>query len=330
MKLTGPQVKQLRDALLSAFPAYAPLEEMVRIGLNENLSAVAGEGILRDVVFALIRWAEAQGRITELVVAASEENPGNAALKEVSQQFALAAASPGEPERLVLKNVPFANVNAWLNLLSERKRAICRIEIPLEDSGETAYGTGFLINVGTVMTNYHVMEPVLDGRAKAAKVSVRFDYDAGDGNGASRGSTCRLARDWHVDMSNPEKLDYFLVRVSGRPGAERIGAAKATRGFLALRPRDFKAGEPIIILQHPSAQPLKLAIGSILKSEPVFVHYSANTLPGSSGSPCFNSELDCVALHYWGDAKANQGIRCSAILDNLRAKRLLDIIGDHA
>src|SRR5439155_6837025 len=140
------------------------------------------------------------------VVAASEENPGNAELKEVSQQFALVPAAPGEPERLVLKTVPFANVNAWLNLLSERKRAICRIEIPLEESGETAYGTGFLVNVGAVMTNYHVMEPVLDGRAKAAKVSVRFDYDAANGNGASRGNTCRLARDWRVDMSKPEKL----------------------------------------------------------------------------------------------------------------------------
>src|SRR5438034_4441879 len=136
MKLTGPQVKQLRDALISAFPTYEPLDEMVRIGLNENLSAVAGEGNLREVVFALIRWAEAQGRITELVVAANEENPGNAALKEVSRQFSLATEAPGEPERLVLKNVPFANVNSWLNLLSERKRAICRIEIPLDESGE--------------------------------------------------------------------------------------------------------------------------------------------------------------------------------------------------
>ena len=34
MKLTGPQVKQLRDALISAFPTYEPLDEMVRIGLR--------------------------------------------------------------------------------------------------------------------------------------------------------------------------------------------------------------------------------------------------------------------------------------------------------
>ena len=177
------------------------------------------------------------------------------------------------------------------------------------------------------MTNYHVMEPVLDGRAKAAKVSLRFDYDEPNSKAAGDGTARPLARDWRVDTGKRDELDYFLMRVAGTPGAQKVGPAKAQRGWLAPRARDFQRGEPIIILQHPSAQPLKLAIGAIVKTEAAFVHYSANTLPGSSGAPCFNSELDLVALHYWGDAKANQGILCSAILANLRTKNLLDILG---
>src|SRR4051794_17121462 len=77
MKLNGKQNKQLLDALISAFPTTNTLGQMVKAELNENLNAIAGGGSLVDTTFDLIRWADAQGRLDDLVHGAADYNPGN-------------------------------------------------------------------------------------------------------------------------------------------------------------------------------------------------------------------------------------------------------------
>ena len=52
------------------------------------------------------------------------------------------------------------------------------------------------------------------------------------------------------------------------------------------------------------------------------IRYATNTLPGSSGSPCFTLDWIPVALHHYGDpsfggAKYNQGVPLSAIARRL-------------
>src|SRR2546430_2368347 len=119
-KLTGGQYKQLTDALITAFPAEAKLAQMVKFGLGKTLAAIAGGQDLTDVVFHLIQWAEAQGRTEDLIVAARNENPGNAALRQFAEQVALAAES-GELERRVLESVGFADVEGWREQMSRRE-----------------------------------------------------------------------------------------------------------------------------------------------------------------------------------------------------------------
>ena len=92
MKLSGAQLQQILNALISAYPSYAALERMVRFGLSENLQSIAGSGILTDVVFQLISWAQAQGRLEELVREAYEQNPGNPDLRAVAGWFLPASA----------------------------------------------------------------------------------------------------------------------------------------------------------------------------------------------------------------------------------------------
>jgi nucleoside phosphorylase len=80
-KLSGADVKRLQDALLSAFPMRSALAQVVRVGLDENLDAIAASENLRAAVFELIWWAEAQGRLEELIGAVRAANPGNAHLR---------------------------------------------------------------------------------------------------------------------------------------------------------------------------------------------------------------------------------------------------------
>jgi len=81
MQLNGIQIKQLHHALLSAFPQLASLEFFVRTELEENLSAIALGSSLSEVVFHLIEWARAHGRLADLVEKAYHENRLNPDLR---------------------------------------------------------------------------------------------------------------------------------------------------------------------------------------------------------------------------------------------------------
>ncbi len=86
--LTGDQRKRIQAAFLSAFRHYPELERMVSFGLNENLAAIADEtSDLSDVVFCLIEWAEAQGRVPDLLRAACAERYANPALDTIAGEL---------------------------------------------------------------------------------------------------------------------------------------------------------------------------------------------------------------------------------------------------
>ncbi|HKP52684.1 MAG TPA: effector-associated domain EAD1-containing protein [Chloroflexia bacterium] len=76
MDFTGEPPQQLFDALLSAFPKKEALEQMVFLGLGENLATFAS-GNLRKMVLDLIQWAEAHGRLEDLIRVAHSNNPQN-------------------------------------------------------------------------------------------------------------------------------------------------------------------------------------------------------------------------------------------------------------
>ena len=93
MELDGPQQKQVREALKSAYPTRQDLERMVFDGLGEHLSFLASDDNLEHTVFELLRWAQARGRLEELIVTASKQNSGNPQLMSVA---ALLGVSSGQ------------------------------------------------------------------------------------------------------------------------------------------------------------------------------------------------------------------------------------------
>ena len=86
--LTGSQVKQIREALLSAFPARDLLAMMVREELDVALNAIAGGDNLNVLVFHLVQWAESTGRVAALLQGAYAQNPGNPELKQLQRTAA--------------------------------------------------------------------------------------------------------------------------------------------------------------------------------------------------------------------------------------------------
>lgn len=329
-RLSGSQLKQLHDALISAFPRQSQLAQMVKFGeVHGNLYAIAGGDNLSDVVFSLLEWAEARDQIGKLMVAARKANADNPALRKVAEELLL--ESPllpqaelervGGLEKIVLESVDFADVESWLQRLGDCTLAVCRVEI----SAGKGVGTGFLVGPDLLLTNHHVVEQVLDGRKLSKPLLLRFDFKAkADGSGLFEGTEHQALE---VVDSN-KALDYALLRLKGKPGEELVGIRelKKPRGWLQPLAHTCEPGEPLFILQHPEAWPMQVAAGSVLGTEGSRVIYSTNTVRGSSGSPCFNHNWEVVALHHWGDEdkSGNRGVMFSSILKQPRLKAALN------
>jgi len=268
--------------------------------------------------------------------------------------------SPNDPqlERKIRASNAMLDIHGWLTKLAALKDQVCRVAISFD--GRVAYGTGFLVAPDLVLTNYHVVESVITGKAPPAGVSLLFDYHLKeDGVTPHVGKRYPLvAQDWLIDASpyspldlqvaagvdpDLEHLDYALLRIDGAPGhalVDRLvgaGVQSVKRGWLQLAATQaaFVTNSPLLIVQHPDGKELKLAIDTDaiigVNSNGTRVRYRTNTEPGSSGSPCFDANWNLIALHHSGDPNSaslhhseyNQGIPIAAILRLLeqRGKR---------
>ena len=87
MNLSAQQRKNLKDALVDAFPDKSSLEQMLSFGLDKKLDTIAGGDNLGEVVFSLIKIVEAQNWVEDLITAARNSNPGNLSLKIIAEEL---------------------------------------------------------------------------------------------------------------------------------------------------------------------------------------------------------------------------------------------------
>ncbi|MCG8348328.1 MAG: serine protease [Chloroflexales bacterium] len=369
MRLTGRQFEEFVQALCDAFDARS-LERTLLFRLDKKLAMIAPPGSLMDITFDLLRAAEAEGWTLDLLRAARESNPGNPLLLAFAQQIGAAPATPPRPEleRIIRASNSFLDVNQWRARLGAIEAQVCRVEVSANKG--MLYGTGFLLGPDVVITNYHVVEAVIVGErgattnsglsAKVHDIVLRFDYKRlADGSTLNTGAEYRLATDWLIDASpmsgfdiqpeagdpDPEELDYALLRVEGMPGILPIGSGSEPdaprRGWIEVsaRTEPFLPGAALFIVQHPQGTPLKLALDTDaiigVNANGTRVRYKTNTEPGSSGSPCFSSNWELIALHHAGDPNFapndkpayNQGIPFTAILALLDKRGLKGVLG---
>jgi hypothetical protein len=87
MQINGNERQQLQQALINAYPHVSNLRQMLSFELDENLDAIAIGDNYSEIVFKLITWTEAQGKIEELLNAACKVNPGNLLLRDFQEQM---------------------------------------------------------------------------------------------------------------------------------------------------------------------------------------------------------------------------------------------------
>jgi V8-like Glu-specific endopeptidase len=332
--LTGPQRKMLREALMGVFRRSRDLDMFLDDNGFEPLGDVVESGTFQAEVFDLIRELERRGQLDALLKKVRLSYADAPALADLDSRLGL-VDSAAEQQRVVrsaglermVRDAGFEDLNLWAGRLVAAGKKICRISYPL-DTGDMR-GTGFLVAGNLVLTNYHVMEPVIAGKGNAGAVQVTFGY-AETEQGVAAGSVVKLASDWQVasapysaadeqedGIPKPGELDFSLLRLDASVG-EKLG-------WFKLRDEPPEAADTIVfVLQHPEGKPLKQSIGVLRESKtPLRLRYDADTEPGSSGAAVLDQRLELVALHHAGDpnfttkARYNQGVPIALIREHL-------------
>ncbi len=239
------------------------------------------------------------------------------------------AVVPGEPpsapgvvlERII--NTPdFVDIR-YLEAGTAAARAVCRIRIGDEAGGVIGHGTGSLVSPRLLLTNHHVLESAEVARSSVAE----FNYQ--DGLNGQPLEPRRFDLDPDSFFVADRERDFALVAL--RASAEELQPF----GFNPLIAAEGKAiiGEFVTIVQHPRGEKKQVSLreNRIVDVPEAFMHYEADTEPGSSGSPVFNNQWEVVALHHASvpapgrdelGGYMNEGIRVSRILQFLEEQQL--------
>ncbi|MDY3558400.1 effector-associated domain EAD1-containing protein [Gemmata sp. JC673] len=95
-RLSGQQVKQLQQCLLSSFN-FDELSRIVQFELNEQFASIAPPGTMSTATFELVMWAERTGRTAELIKAVMAARPNSPDMAALSQLLPAQAGTPAAP-----------------------------------------------------------------------------------------------------------------------------------------------------------------------------------------------------------------------------------------
>ena len=229
------------------------------------------------------------------------------------------------PEKLLeaIVNTPDFVGCRYLDAGVAAARAVGRILVKDDNGRLLGHGTGSMISPHLMLTNHHVF----DTAQAAATSHVEFDYQ--DGIDGKLLDVTTFGFDPDRFFLADEGLDFAIVAV--RASADEL----APFGFNRLIESEGKAllGEFVTIVQHPRGQKKQVALreNRIVDGGQHFVHYTADTEPGSSGSPVFNDQWEVLALHH-ASVRApehpefghvlNEGVRVTAIIGMVKDSQL--------
>lgn len=309
-------VKQLiqEDELESALSYLFQLDEKLDIGIENDLvlqqarfksnekdqmrGLVASEQYQRtkaQIRYNLITIADGIPRKLELkAMISGPQNRGMLVQDEDAFQKVL-----GDRSHLVRIS--------WLEKGIQAARSVGRIVLP---DGST--GTGFLVDGGYLFTNHHVIPDA----ATAAQAYVEFNFEL---DAAQRPKPRYQYRFDTEDFQTDEVYDFTRLRV-----LENDQMPLSEWGALELAPDATPVvGDPVNIIQHPKGQDKQIALtaNKVISVWGPRLFYTADTEPGSSGSPVFNQEWRVVAIHHAGKTMKEGGLQINEQGDRAGANR---------
>ena len=352
MELTGPELRQLNQALGRAYMPTT-FAQMLLYYTNRPLQNYAAIGTpMPTILFDVTTAAQAEGWLTELINGARQDRPRSEDIAAFAERIGVSSLVP-ELEARIRTELAYLDIASFLDNLTRIESQVGQVAV-----AEGPTGTGFLLGPDVLMTNHHVLAPVIAGTRQPQHVTIRFDYRKATDGSELPGKKFSLAEsaDWLLDSSPPlpgpggapaandRQLDYALVRLKEQAGSDEVRidetSAPVARGWVAMPDPvpDLAADAPLSIVQHPEGGSLKLALESKsvvgLVADGVRLRHRTNTDPGSSGSPCFNDAWKLVALHNAADPARpptwNEAVPMTEIRSQLAARDKLGLLGSTA
>jgi endonuclease G, mitochondrial len=224
-------------------------------------------------------------------------------------------------ERII--NTPdFVDVR-YLEAGTRSAHAVGRVDVRDHAGRVLGFGTGSMVTARLLLTNHHV----LPDAQTAANSEIEFNFE--DGLDGQPLQPRRFPLDPASFFLADQGLDFALVAVAASP------QELAPFGFNRTIAAEGKAiaGDFVTIVQHPGGQKKQVALrdNRIVDVFDQFLHYAADTEPGSSGSPVFNDQWELVGLHHASVPApghpelgrfVNEGIRVSRLLRFIDAQPL--------
>ena len=329
---------------IAAAPRLKPYPTAPIVRQLQNLNIIASRDVGQSrVVYEVLQKIEATSLCHELVLAMHQWRPFDKDVTELVHQFSalpiVDTSREVELERLIrITQEQFLDPIVWAERFGPIRYRVCRVEHgdPKSKVAGEGFGTAFLVAPDVVLTNHHVINPVLRGSDAANEIIFGFDRITNN-DPTSIGPNCGLKRPTKQEawlIAEDKDLDYALLRLDQAIGKApivtspggRFGEGKAAiRGWFELSQSgadEIKVDDSQLIIQHPDGMPLKMDIGKVDQLSETRIQYNTSTMPGSSGSPCFDRELRVVALHHAGAFAFNEGIPINAIVDDLMQKNV--------
>lgn len=285
----------------------------------------------------------------DLLNAAVAARPKDKQLGQFAEPFIDTSAKRQNLEGL-LDQAPFWDPADLRARMVDIENHVCRVEV--NAPAPKIKGSGFLVGADRVLTNYHVVERLITGKCTAKDVLCRFDYKK-LGDKINSGTLVGLdpgkpvlsyskysPQDSHQTAMDQDwgknEFDYAVLKLDKSVGDEPPGPLSGQPTDPDDKPRDWEhwvdvamaESEPLFLWQHPSGDTIKLTTGKSMK--PWFnagstrVRYTNNSLPGSSGSPCFDARLRWVALHHAGDPDWEDGVSWATYNQGIPAARVVE------
>jgi V8-like Glu-specific endopeptidase len=307
----------------------------VALVLDQLLNYLSASALdLRDEVILLtarynrLRREERKGVVSRDTAQAEQNRLLNALLelleevpKKISKELSPSPAPAPMAEKIAVpeevgleKIIGVNNLKqiSWIERGLQVSKCVCRILTP------GGMGSGFLIVPDLLMTNNHVIRDSDTAAQSVAEFNYQHDFE---GNVLP---TCRYKLDAGRFHTSPE-LDYTIVGVLPDPNKPNL----ESWGHAFLNPHaDPVPGEHVIIIQHPNGglKQIVLTANQVVGLWDHRLHYTTDTMPGSSGSPVFNDMWQAIAIHHAGgdlqiNAKGdkrfiNEGVLMSTIKSN--------------
>lgn len=309
--LPAPILEQVVDALSDAFD-WDSLRTFLFARFGRSLDAISLAKTFRETIYDLVVFAQSQGLLAALIVAAREANPSNAALTRVAADMGLATE--------IAPTTAVAQYSDWYSRFGALEVCVCRVE-----NNGVAIATGFLISPDTVLTAAVAVEPLLTGEMRLSSLAFRFDYtQTPNGEIINPGTVFRLATsDWRLDTNRYSEKGMMVqpsavawLRLAGMPGQEPVGGDRAeagapARGWITIEAVVPKLHETIYVLNHTESGRLQMTAASTssnVSSLSGWFQYQTPDPVRLLGAPLFTQELQLIGMHCSSDGNDNGGV----------------------